>query len=204
MEPLAVPPASQPIARVDKFVHIWSSHGAAEGCGVGPPYATAGAGGVDVIGSDKGVTVWRPQPPMGYALLGDVLSAGTCCAARITQVIHLAAQLWEPLLQSSWDAWGCCGLLLLVCGFKRAHSCLRLGCRAGHNQPDHQVVAVAISSGLVTYPLGFKRVWESPGESSLESCELGCPLAQHHVAWRHGPAWLRGGMVQPGLLPSKV
>lgn len=76
MEPLAVPPASQPLTRVDKFVYLWSSHGAAEGCGVGPPYATAGAGGVDVIGSDKGVTVWRPQPPMGYALLGDVLSAG--------------------------------------------------------------------------------------------------------------------------------
>lgn len=83
MEPLAVPPASQPLARVDKFVHIWSSHGAAEGCGVGPPYATAGAGGVDVIGSDKGVTVWRPQPPMGYALMGDVLSAG-----RLNECVH--------------------------------------------------------------------------------------------------------------------
>jgi vacuolar protein sorting-associated protein 13A/C len=77
MEPLAVPPATQPLARVDKFVYMWSSHGAAEGCGVGPPYATAGAGGVDVIGSGKGLTVWRPQPPMGYALLGDVLAAGT-------------------------------------------------------------------------------------------------------------------------------
>lgn len=76
MEPLAVPPASQPLTRVDKFLYLWSSHGPAEGCGVGPPYATAGAGGVDVIGSDKGVTVWRPQPPMGYALVGDVLSAG--------------------------------------------------------------------------------------------------------------------------------
>ena len=79
MEPLAVPPASQPLARVDKFVYLWSSHGPAEGCGVGPPYAMAGAGGVDVIGSDKGVTVWRPQPPMGYALMGDVLSAGNMC-----------------------------------------------------------------------------------------------------------------------------
>lgn len=39
-------------------------------------YATAGAGGVAIMGSDKGVTVWRPQPPVGYAVLGDVLSAG--------------------------------------------------------------------------------------------------------------------------------
>lgn len=40
---------------------------------------------------------------------------------------------------------------------------LCFGVPAGHSQPDHQVVAVAISSGLVTYPLGFVRVWESPG-----------------------------------------
>lgn len=89
MEPLAVPPASQPLARVDKFVYMWSSHGAAEGCGVGPPYATAGAGGVDVIGSDKGVTVWRPQPPIGYALLGDVLSAGRLqCASCVPHAME--------------------------------------------------------------------------------------------------------------------
>lgn len=36
---------------------------------------------------------------------------------------------------------------------------------AGHSQPDHQVIAIAINSGLVTYPTGFTLVWESPGVS---------------------------------------
>lgn len=36
---------------------------------------------------------------------------------------------------------------------------------AGHSQPDHQVIAIAINSGLVTYPTGYTLVWESPGAS---------------------------------------
>lgn len=35
----------------------------------------------------------------------------------------------------------------------------------GHSQPDHQVIAVAINSGLVTYPTGYTLVWESSGIS---------------------------------------
>jgi vacuolar protein sorting-associated protein 13A/C len=76
VEPLAVPAATEPLTRVDRFGCMWSSHGPLEGWNSGQPYATAGAGGVDVVGSDKGVTIWRPQPPMGYAIVGDVLSAG--------------------------------------------------------------------------------------------------------------------------------
>jgi hypothetical protein len=76
-EPLAVPPADQPLVRVDCFGCLWSSHSLPDCAGTaGLSYATAGAGGVDVVGSDKGVTVWRPQPPVGYAILGDVLSSG--------------------------------------------------------------------------------------------------------------------------------
>lgn len=192
MEPLAVPPASQPLARVDKFVYMWSSHGAAEGCGVGPPYATAGAGGVDVIGSDKGVTVWRPQPPMGYALLGDVLAAGTspwgvapaskqgtykyrrahcgagaCTATPVKQgqlVVGSHVSNFDPMSRAVAEL----SLLLFAAG------------PAGHSQPDHQVVAVAISSGLVTYPLGFTRVWESPG-----ACSMDCACHKQHL--RHRP-----------------
>lgn len=37
--------------------------------------------------------------------------------------------------------------------------------RPGHSHPDHQVIAVAINSGLVTYPTGYTLVWESPGIS---------------------------------------
>jgi hypothetical protein len=76
-EPLAVPPADQPLVRVDRFGCLWSSHSLPDCAGTaGASYATAGAGGVDVVGSDKGVTLWRPQPPVGYAILGDVLSSG--------------------------------------------------------------------------------------------------------------------------------
>lgn len=171
MEPLAVPPATQPLARVDKFVYMWSSHGAAEGCGVGPPYATAGAGGVDVIGSDKGVTVWRPQPPMGYALLGDVLAAGRhrlvclcwgCCGQQSLQSkVYMCPTMLAPGSKAHGRgvANGSCPRLLLPRLEQNCHSFNP----AGHSQPDHQVVAVAIDSGLVTYPLGFVRVWESPG-----------------------------------------
>lgn len=77
LEPLAVPPANQPLTRVDKFSYLWCSHDAS-----GAPtatYSAAGAGGVDLLGCDKGVTVWRPQPPTGYAIVGDVLSAGEYC-----------------------------------------------------------------------------------------------------------------------------
>jgi vacuolar protein sorting-associated protein 13A/C len=72
-----VPPADQPLVRVDRFGCLWSSHSLPDCPGTaGASYATAGAGGVDVVGSDKGVTLWRPQPPVGYAILGDVLSSG--------------------------------------------------------------------------------------------------------------------------------
>ncbi len=42
---------------------------------------------------------------------------------------------------------------------------LLLGCTpaAGASQPTHQVVALAINSGLVTYPTGYTRVWEAEG-----------------------------------------
>lgn len=87
MEPLAVPPADQPLARVTRFACLWSSHGPAEGAGAGPPYATAGAGGVAVIGSDKGITVWRPQPPVGYAAVGDVLAPGVGFVPRVASLV---------------------------------------------------------------------------------------------------------------------
>lgn len=74
LEPLAVPATSQPLSRVDKFSFLWCSHEAADTSSTS--YAAAGAGGVDLLGSDKGVTAWRPQPPTGYAIVGDVLSAG--------------------------------------------------------------------------------------------------------------------------------
>jgi vacuolar protein sorting-associated protein 13A/C len=75
LQPLVVPNANQPLVRLDKFEKLWSSYQAGD-TGQGPPYPTAGAGGVDVMSGDKGVTVWRPQPPMGYAITGHIITAG--------------------------------------------------------------------------------------------------------------------------------
>jgi len=73
--PLVVPPADQPLARCGTYELLWSSHSVGSGTG-GPPYATAGAGGVDTMSAEKGVSIWRPQPPTGYAIVGDVITSG--------------------------------------------------------------------------------------------------------------------------------
>lgn len=72
-----VPPATAPVVRCSSYERLWSSYcpGPAAAA-ISGPWPTAGAGGVDVMAAAKGVTVWRPQPPMGYAILGDVLTAG--------------------------------------------------------------------------------------------------------------------------------
>ena len=31
----------------------------------------------DVLAGSRGLTFWRPQPPVGYAVLGDCVTAGT-------------------------------------------------------------------------------------------------------------------------------
>ena len=74
LDPLIVPPVNQPLTRCGRFEWLWSSHDSSAAV----VYSTAGAGGVDVMGSDKGITFWRPQVPMGYASVGDVLTAGRC------------------------------------------------------------------------------------------------------------------------------
>eukprot|EP00798_Chlamydomonas_sp_ICE-L_P025166 gene25166-10797_t len=99
--PLVLPPQDQPLSRCSKFEQLWSSAQSESSFG----YATLGQGGVESMAEFRGVTLWRPQPPSGYIILGDM-----------------------PV--------------------------------AGSNQPTHQVVTVAINSGLVAYPLGYVLVWE--------------------------------------------
>ncbi|KIY91741.1 hypothetical protein MNEG_16223, partial [Monoraphidium neglectum] len=108
--PLVVPPPDQPLARCHTFELVWSSRGLGGGGGAAPPFATAGAGGVDTMSSEKGVSIWRPQAPTGYAIAGDIVTPGV------------------------------------------AH-------------PNHQVVAIAINSGFVRYPVSYQLVWEAPGVS---------------------------------------
>jgi len=68
------PSLDAPVCRVATFDSVWQSHRG--GPPPGPPFATAGAGGVDLMAGERGVTVWRPQPPMGYGILGHVLASG--------------------------------------------------------------------------------------------------------------------------------
>ena len=75
VEPLVVPAVTQPLLRVNCFECMWSSYSWGGG-GLAGPFATAGAGGVDVMSGAKGVTLWRPKPPLGYVITGDVLTAG--------------------------------------------------------------------------------------------------------------------------------
>lgn len=52
-----------------RFVRQWASQ----------PEALGAAGAVvstHVLGNDQGLTFWRPQPPLGYAITGDCAVAG--------------------------------------------------------------------------------------------------------------------------------
>ena len=176
-EPLAVPAPDQPLKRVDRFSRLWCSHKATlDGpCG---SYSAAGAGGVDCVASDKGVTVWRPQPPVGYAILGDVLSAGVLTTACLS--ICNASAVEHDVMHIVRDFCSCC----IACCDGNPHSCPQIDgqpltldclhtsfpmlapsqcCAPGHSQPEHQVVAVAINSGLVTYPSGYTLAWQAAG-----------------------------------------
>lgn len=58
------------MAKCTRFSQIWSNR---------PTYATSAEASCDahVLGGERGVTIWRPQPPLGYAILGDCITAGS-------------------------------------------------------------------------------------------------------------------------------
>ncbi len=58
------------MAKCTRFSQVWSNR---------PTYAHAAASSCDahVLGSERGVTFWRPQAPIGYAVLGDCITAGS-------------------------------------------------------------------------------------------------------------------------------
>jgi vacuolar protein sorting-associated protein 13A/C len=60
----------RPLARCARFVRAWSN--APE-----PSGPAAAALDTNVLGSQRGLTFWRPQPPTGYACLGDCATTGT-------------------------------------------------------------------------------------------------------------------------------
>ena len=60
----------RPLARTTTFMQIWSNH----------PQAVGPAGAIletNPLGFERGLTFWRPRPPIGYAALGDCVTTGT-------------------------------------------------------------------------------------------------------------------------------
>ncbi|KAK9819963.1 hypothetical protein WJX72_004515 [[Myrmecia] bisecta] len=100
VEPLVQPSADRPIAKCTTFVKLWSNSSAQSGS----PVDTS------VLGEERGLTFWRPQAPIGYAILGDCMTSGK-------------------------------------------------------KQPTFQVLAVAVNSGLVAYPVSYISLWSVPGLS---------------------------------------
>lgn len=86
LQPLYAPAPDQPLCRCDRFERVWGSHASSRGSGGGGGGGTTlelGVGGVDAMAGERGVTVWRPQAPLGYARLGDVLAQGAGCFACV-------------------------------------------------------------------------------------------------------------------------
>ena len=61
----------RPLARCGRFVRTWSN--APEPSGA----AAAAVLDTNVLGSQRGLSFWRPQAPPGYAPLGDCVTTGT-------------------------------------------------------------------------------------------------------------------------------
>jgi len=59
---------NRPLARCTAFTKVWSN--ASEGRSVRDTLDHV------LIGADQGLTVWRPQAPTGYAILGDCITLG--------------------------------------------------------------------------------------------------------------------------------
>ena len=56
----------------------------------------------DVLGAERGVTFWRPQAPLGYAVVGDCVTAGS--AQPTFQVRFLLALLHDHLFNAESTA----------------------------------------------------------------------------------------------------
>ncbi|KAK9908805.1 hypothetical protein WJX75_003140 [Coccomyxa subellipsoidea] len=118
LEPLVQPAPDKPLARCTRFLQLWSNH----------PEKSGPAGAVmdtSVLAAERGLTFWRPQPPIGYASLGDCVTTGTM--QPTFQVVSVAVNsglvsypvsykaayqtsgltIWEPVPPKGYVALGC-------------------------------------------------------------------------------------------------
>lgn len=123
-QPLVVPPPDKPLLRCDKFESLWSSRaGGTWGSSAtlagsstpadsasAPPRATAsssGAGGLDPVAHLRGVSLWRPQAPQGYAILGDVAVPGAGAqptAPVAVMAVNSGLVAWPLGYECCWSA----------------------------------------------------------------------------------------------------
>jgi len=59
----------RPLVQCARFERVWTNHVEAAG-------AAGGAVDTDAVSGERGVSVWRPQAPAGYAALGDCVTPG--------------------------------------------------------------------------------------------------------------------------------
>lgn len=90
--------ACSPLARCASFIRVWDN--------VRATREVAQALDAKLVGAAPGVTFWRPLPPIGYAVLGDCVTAGPAQPSfqvRLhsgLQPQHLLAILAVPHLRS--------------------------------------------------------------------------------------------------------
>ncbi|GMH39652.1 hypothetical protein BSKO_07550 [Bryopsis sp. KO-2023] len=121
VDPLTVPSASQPVAKVSTFRMIWSSQDASLDESVATRFDSS-----EGLDRDKGyITLWRPQPPAGYGILGDVITCGQKqCRQQVSTValnsglvanpisfdkvwVYDGVTIWFPRAPKNYHALGC-------------------------------------------------------------------------------------------------
>ena len=167
-------PPTRPLARCTAFTKVWSN--ACEGRSVRETLDSV------LVGANQGLTVWRPQAPTGYAILGDCITLGG--TQPTFQVGRTGLIYRAPLLLSSehWAhiLWPHCRYMqltsepscppLMTRSQQLAAACAQMSAaRRKSSVPACpltcclsiiQVIAVAINSGLVEFPTGYDLAWQ--------------------------------------------
>lgn len=180
VDPLIVPGANQPLAKVSAYNLIWSSQTFMDSMNLEDVIK-----GRSVFTKDQGyISFWRPRPPPGYGILGDVVTCGQKrCNEQVSRSSHLpitaaavdmfnrpdtnTPDLFLELLISdscpqsqiaiSLSLW-----LVSVDICMTAGMCFHIMnvCDDMMHNSDMQVCTVALNSGLAANPVGFEKVWE--------------------------------------------
>ena len=89
-------------------MQIWSNH----------PQAVGPAGAIletNPLGFERGLTFWRPRPPIGYAALGDCVTTGTMQPTYQVQRCGSQPHIQRPVLPELLRLCACsCGGLSII------------------------------------------------------------------------------------------